>query len=118
MKGHRYRLALSDGSYGPGDFPLAAVSEVGFVRGPDLPNWAGEYLLLRCDVPFTYHGDEVTYLLAAPRHSTDGLRKIRDEGGLVGVAQVLPNHIPQITGEFAPSHVSYLGAGVLSLCGS
>jgi hypothetical protein len=118
MKGHRYQLVLADGAYGPGDFPPIAVSEAGFVTGPDIPNWSGDYLLLRCDAPFTYHGAEVRYLLASPRYSTDGLRKIRNEGGIVGVAQVLPNHIPQITREFAPSHVTYLGAGTLSVCGS
>jgi hypothetical protein len=113
MTERRYQLGLGDGSYGPGDFPLTAVTDAGFVRGPDLPNWSREYLLLCCEAPFSYNGDEVRYLLASPRYTTDGLRKIRDEGGIVGVSRVLPDHIPQITREFQPSHVSYLGAGTL-----
>jgi hypothetical protein len=118
LKDRRYELGLGDGCYGPGDFPLTFVSDAGFLRGPDLPNWSGEYLLLRCDAPFTYHGEELRYLVARPRYATDGLRKVRDEGGIVGVSRVLPNHIPQITREFAPSHVDYLGAGMLRVCES
>ncbi len=115
MEMRRYRLGLGDGCYGPGDFPLTDVSGAGLIRGPDLPNWSREYLLLRCDAPFAYQGEEVRYFMVSPRSVTDGLRTIRDEGGVVGVSRVLPNHIPQITREFQPSHVSYLGAGVLRL---
>ena len=114
----QYRLGVAGGAHGPGDFPEVTVIASGYVRGPDEPNWQHDFLLLRCVPPFRYAGDEVLYLVAAPRYATDALGKIRDEGGIVGVARVLPNHVPQITRQIQTSHVSYLGAGVLRPCDS
>ena len=119
MKGHRYEIALlatavtaqvtsqrqvsrKRASYRALTYPTGVVNICCYDATHHLPT-----TVMRFDTS-----------MVSPRYSTDGLRKIRDEGGVVGVSRVLPNHIPQITREFSPSHVSYLGAGVLSVCES
>ena len=90
----RLHLALGDGSYGPGDVEPFLVDVVGIIRGPDLPNWDHESLIAVCEHPFIWHGDEVKYVVASPRHSNVSLSSIELRGGIVALGRVRPGHDP------------------------
>lgn len=90
MQQRRYKLGFGDGCYGPGDIGEVTVLEQGLIKGPDLPNWPRESLLVGCLDPTTYRGEELRYLVLSPRYSTDSLSSIRTGGGVVGVARMLP----------------------------
>ena len=90
----RFRLALGDGAYGPGDVDPFLVEIVGTIPGPDLPNWDHESLLAVCIRPFSWHGEEVKYVVASPRYSTDSISSIAQRGGIVALGRVRPGFDP------------------------
>jgi|HubBroStandDraft_5_1064220.scaffolds.fasta_scaffold138328_3 hypothetical protein len=114
MEARRYKLGLGDGSYGPGDIGALTVVEEGLIKGPDLPNWQPEGLLVTCLDPNTYHEDKLRYLVLSPRYATDSLASIRLSGGVVGVARFLPGSYTERPKRFGPGHVEYWAIGVLS----
>jgi hypothetical protein len=115
MDAQRYRLGLGDGAYGPGDINEIVLSDGGVVKGPDLPNWQGEYLLGVCEAPTSYRGETLHYVTLAPRYAGDSLAHIRQSGGVVGVGRVLPGRNPLMSGTFDVADVEYWAVGVLSL---
>ena len=94
MSRTRFRLALGDGAYGPGDVEPFVVEVVGILPGPNLPNWDRELLLAVCELPFTWRGEEVKYVIASPRHFSDSLASIATRGGIVAIGRVRPGHDP------------------------
>jgi hypothetical protein len=115
MQAQRYRLGLGDGAYGPGDIEEIVLSDGGVIRGPDLPNWQGEYLLGVCEMPTSHHDQALLYLLLSPRYVGDSLAHIRQSGGVVGVGRVLPGRDPRTSRTFDVTDVEYWAVGVLSL---
>jgi hypothetical protein len=112
----QYKLGLGDdGCYGPGDIGEITVLEHGLIKGPDLPNWQREGLLVCCLDPTTYRGEELRYLVLSPRYSTDSLSSIRTNGGVVGVARMLPGTFTEDPKRFEPHQVEYWAAGVLTI---
>ncbi len=91
------------------------VLERGLIKGPDLPNWQRENLLVSCLDPTTYRGVELRYLVLSPRYSTDSLSTIRSGGGVVGVARMLPGTYTENPKRFEPHQVEYWAIGVLSV---
>jgi hypothetical protein len=118
MEGQRFRLGLGDGAYGPGDIGEIILSDGGVVRGPNVPNWQGEYLLGICETPTSYRGDALLYVTLSPRHVGDSLDNIRQSGGVVGVGRVLPGRNLQVSRAFRVEDVEYWAVGALSLLGS
>jgi hypothetical protein len=115
MEPRRYMLGLGDGCYGPGDIGEITVLEQGLIKGPDLPNWQSEGLLVSCLDPTTYRGEELRYLVLSPRHSTDSLSNIRTNGGVVAVARMLPGTYAENPKRFETHQVEYWAVGVLSV---
>ena len=114
MEKRRYKLGLEDGCYGPGDIGALTVVAEGLIKGPELPNWQPEGLLVQCLDPTTYHEVELRYLVLSPRYATDSLTSIQLSGGVVGVARFLPGSYPETPKRFAPEQVEYWAIGVLS----
>ena len=54
MTSRQYKLSLGDGAYGPGDIQETTVVDEGDIRGPKLPDWQAQYILVRCIFPTTY----------------------------------------------------------------
>lgn len=121
MKHHtepsRYRLGLADGCYEPGDIGEMTVLGLGLIKGPDLPNWQREGFLVQCLDPTIYRGQALRYLVLSPRYATDSLSRIRAQGGVVGVARMLPGTYAETPRSFEPHQVEYWAIGVLSILG-
>ena len=115
MKQRRYKLGLGEDCYGPGDISEVIVLEQGLIKGPDLPNWQRENLLVSCLDPTVYRGAALQYLILSPRYSTDSLSTIRSSGGVVGVARMLPGTYAEGPKRFEPHQVEYWAIGVLSV---
>jgi hypothetical protein len=114
MEGQRFRLGLGNGAYGHGDTGEIILPDGGIVRGPNLPNWQGEYLLGICETPTSYRGDAVRYVTISPRYAGESLDDIRQSGGEVGVGRVLPGRNPQMSRAFKVDDVEYWAVGALS----
>ena len=114
MEARRYKLGLGDGCYGPSDIGEITVVDEGLIKGPDLPNWQPEGLLVTCLDPTTYRENELRYLILSPRYATDSLSSIRISGGVVGVARFLPGCYTERSKSFRPEQVEYWAIGVLS----
>jgi hypothetical protein len=114
MEARRYKLGLGDGCYGPSGIGEITVADEGLIKGPDLPNWQPEGLLVTCLDPTTYREDELRYLILSPRYATDSLASIRISGGIVGVARFLPGSYTGRPKSFRPVQVEYWAIGVLS----
>src|SRR5678815_3400931 len=115
MQRARFQLGLGDGCYGPGDVEPFIVEVVRNIRGPDLPNGAGESLLAVCERPFDWHGEEVQYVIVSPRHSTVSLSSITLRGGIVAVGRVRPGHDPVRWPRVDHTAVHYWAVGVATL---
>lgn len=115
MQPRRYKLGLGDGCYGPGDINEVTVLDQGLIKGPDLPNWQREGLLVSCLEPTTYRGQELRYLVLSPRYSTESPSSIRTSGGVVAVARMLPGTHKESPKRFEPHQVEYWAIGVLSI---
>lgn len=115
MNPQRYRVGMADGVYGPGDVAPLSTTDGGSIRGPDLPNWQTEFMLLICEEPVIWRGDLISFLEVSPRYVGATLESIRREGGIVGVGRVLPGHDPREWRQLKPHALSYWGVGVLSL---
>ena len=118
MESRHYRLSLGDGCYGPGDIGKITVVDLGLIKGPQLPNWQPEGLLVSCLDPTMYRGEELRYLVLSPRYATDSLSTIRASGGVVGVARMLPGTYTDNPTKFEPHQVAYWAVGVLSVLGT
>ena len=114
MEARRYKLGLGNGCYGPGDIGEITVLDEGLIKGPDLPNWQPEGMLVTCLRPTNYHDQELRYLVLSPRYSTDSLARIRISGGVVGVARFLPGLYTGKPKRFEPKQVEYWAIGVLA----
>jgi hypothetical protein len=79
----RYRLGMADGVCGPGDVAPLSTTDDGSIRGPDLPNWQKEYMLLICEEPVIWRGDLISFLEVSPRYVGATLASIRREGVLL-----------------------------------
>lgn len=109
----RYKLALGEGAYGPGG--EITVTDEGNIAGPNLPNWQPEYLLGRCITPLSSDPIELDLLVLSPRHVGITLDDIRNRGGAVGVARVLPGAWINRPERFDANQVQYWAIGILSL---
>jgi hypothetical protein len=107
-------LVFGDGCYGPGDIGEITVVEEGLIKGPNLPNWPPEGLLVTCLDPTTYRDDELRYLVLSPRYATNSLASILISGGVVGVARFLTGSYTERPKSFRPEQVEYWAIGVLS----
>ncbi len=70
---------------------------------------------MSCLDPTTYRGEELQYLVLSPRYSTDSLSSIRTNGGVVGVARMLPGTYTENPQRFEPHQMEYWAVGVLSV---
>jgi hypothetical protein len=115
MDRQRYRLGLGDGAHGPDDIAEIILTDGGAVRGPNLPNWQGDYFLGICEAPTCYRGEALQYVTLTPRNVGDSLAHIRQSGGVVGVGRVLPGRDPRTSRAFEVTDIEYWAIGVLSL---
>ncbi len=115
MRARQYHLGMADGVYGPGDVPILLVTDAGLIKGPGLPNWQPESLIVACDASTQWHGESVGFLLVGPRYVGGTAWSIRKYGGVVGVSRVLPGRDPRQWAKVDPSGVDYWGVGTLSL---
>ncbi|MBE0684184.1 MAG: hypothetical protein IH589_19950 [Anaerolineales bacterium] len=112
----RYELLVGEpwNFEGPDGQNRVLVDFVGFIPGPNLPNWADEYLLLKVVTPFQHNNELVELMVASPRHSGDTIYEIEKIGGHVGVARIRPN-ISIVSGRpFIPADVDYFLIGRLT----
>ena len=72
---------------------------LGEVDGPNVENWATSYLLLKVIRPFSFNGEAVECLVAAPRYEGESLRSVFQNGGTVGVGRV--DHLNRLVGPVA-----------------
>ena len=75
---------------GPDGQNKVELELLGEVDGPIAENWATSYLLLKVIRPFSFNGEAVECLVAAPRYEGESLRSVFQNGGTVGVGRVLP----------------------------
>jgi hypothetical protein len=101
----RLRVSFADGAYGPGDLDPVLVENLGEVFGPELPNWRGAYMLVRCVTPVAFRGSLLELLIVAPRYSGVTLPSLRSDGGIAGVARVLPGSVLAAVQHFRPESV-------------
>jgi hypothetical protein len=115
MRLQRYRLALEGGARGGGDIDEIIVLDEGSIRGPLLPNWQNEYLLVRCIAPTSYHGQELRYLVLSPRHEGPTLADLQRDGGIVAIGRILPGAWKNAPPQFEADQIQYLAVATLAL---
>jgi hypothetical protein len=85
-----YELSIGDpwDFSGPDGPNRILGEELGIVHGPNLPNWKGQFLLLRVPHPFDIDGEEVKLLLASPRHSGSTIDDLRNKYTPINIGRV------------------------------
>ena len=111
------RLELSVGEpwdfTGPDGANRVLVTLVGFVPGPDAPNWKKEYALLKVARPFEWEGEGVELLLAGSRHRGREIRNVVQIGGSVGVSRLRSGVVLSPGERFQAGDVEYIIIGDL-----
>jgi hypothetical protein len=112
----RYELLVGEpwNFEGPDGQNRVLVDFGGMIPGPNVPNWADEYILLKAVTPFQYNKELVEFMVASPYFSGHTIYEIVKIGGHVGVARIRPN-VSLVSGRsFAPADVDYFLIGNLT----
>jgi hypothetical protein len=87
---------------------------VGIIPGPNIPNWADEYILLKAITPFQHNNELVEFMVASPYFGGHTIYEIAKIGGHVGVARIRPNVSLVSSRPFTPADVDYYLIGKLT----
>lgn len=109
----RFRLMVGEpwDFAGPDGENRVDVTVAGVVEGPEKPNWQKTHLLLTVLSPFSFHGEFVKQMVAAPRYVGSTARGISWLGGHVGVCRVKADVTLRPGERFQSSQVEYIIIG-------